>query len=394
MIVATLRASLDGTRRVAWPDMQISNRTRGCTTLLLMELTRGQAAGGTNPGGGTADSADVETSSREAGDTTGDRTGDTTDGSRLTSSGYPINWLRNAGIACVATSHYLLLDIDFWPSHELLPLLRRQLADQTWEERTALVVPNFQRTGHGCRTSDDASACRSAFESGAIRMPSTFSELDACLASHDCGVFDGEYNPAGQSSTDIQAWRQLLPGAVRRVPCIASQRYEPYVALRKAVGAPEFDERFQGYGKNKVQWLVHLRYSGYSFAVLGRGFLVHFPHPRSSAKFKWLHTSAHGRVDRLFTEFVHGLATRYKDVPPQTPLCSDARGRSRNATATGGHQGAESVAATWEGASITIPRRNEEAGEEEEQAEHHMGERRLSVAERRTAVSMLNVGAA
>ena len=36
---------------------------------------------------------------------------------------YPINWLRNQGIRCAGTSHYLMVDIDFWPSAELHGLL-------------------------------------------------------------------------------------------------------------------------------------------------------------------------------------------------------------------------------------------------------------------------------
>lgn len=47
--------------------------------------------------------------------------------------------------------------------------------------------------------------------------------------------------------------------------------------------------------------LVHLRHAGYAFDVLGRGFLVHFPHPRSAAKHHWLHSSAHGKVDQVST---------------------------------------------------------------------------------------------
>jgi len=245
-------------------------------------------------------------------------------------SGYPINWMRNVGIRCVATSHYFVVDVDFWPSVELLGALREQLhsraADEVPALATALVVPNFQRSGHGCRTAESASACREAFGRGEIEMPSSFAALRGCLDAGDCVVFDGEYNPQGQASTDVKAWLRLGAGATRRVPCITSERYEPFVALQRTEATPTFDERFSGYGKNKVQLVVHLRRAGYAFEVLGRGFVVHFPHKASASKHQWLHSAAHGRVDRLFVTFGREVQARYAGIAARTPLCSDSTG--------------------------------------------------------------------
>ena len=240
--------------------------------------------------------------------------------------GYPINRLRNAGIQCVVTSHYLVVDVDFWPSTDLLSLLRAQLAAWGAEARPlALVVPNFQRSGHGCRNDDDANACRAAFDRGHIQMPNDFAALRACLREKNCAVFDGEYNPQGQASTDVRAWQTMPLGSTRRIPCITSERYEPFVALRKSPKTPTFDERFTGYGKNKVQIIVHLRRAGFAFEVLSRGFVVHFPHQRSASKHHWLHSGAHGRVDRLFSSFGRELATLYAATIARTPLCKEAR---------------------------------------------------------------------
>lgn len=42
---------------------------------------------------------------------------------------------------------------------------------------------------------------------------------------------------------------------------------------------PRFDERFTNYAFNKVQWLEHLRYTGYVFWVVTDAFGFDIPHP-------------------------------------------------------------------------------------------------------------------
>lgn len=140
--------------------------------------------------------------------------------------GYPINRMRNAGISCVETSHYFVVDVDFWPSTELLGLMRGQLTGWTIDSPPrALVVPNFQRSGHGCRNAESTRACRDAYERGEISVPSGYEELRVCLKAKDCVVFDGEYNPHGQASTDIRRWLELPAGQTHAIPCISSERW-------------------------------------------------------------------------------------------------------------------------------------------------------------------------
>ena len=48
-------------------------------------------------------------------------------------------------------------------------------------------------------------------------------------------------NKIVQASTDVKAWRSQPAGATRRVPCITSERYEPYVVLQRDEATPLFD---------------------------------------------------------------------------------------------------------------------------------------------------------
>jgi len=82
---------------------------------------------------------------------------------------------------------------------------------------------------------------------------------------------------------------------------VIARRYEPYLVVAHGGLTPPYDERFTGYGKNKIQHVTHLRWAGWRFAVAPRGcFLTHFPHPISSAKKAWLaDRKLHSSVDQV-----------------------------------------------------------------------------------------------
>ena len=67
--------------------------------------------------------------------------------------------------------------------------------------------------------------------------------------------------------------------AVMRVRCFANRFQEPYVIVRYTPSTLLFDERFVNYGKNKVQWITHLRLLGYKFYVLSQSFAIDVQHP-------------------------------------------------------------------------------------------------------------------
>ncbi|KAJ8608717.1 hypothetical protein CTAYLR_009656 [Chrysophaeum taylorii] len=207
---------------------------------------------------------------------------------------YPVNRLRNLAISRVKTSHFLMSDVDLWPDVFLLRRLQALAEaepDVFRDPWRAIVVPAFARdVKTECSSSTAASDSQSTYRMAechreAEQMPSNFVELKDCIISKQCHIFD-RFNMDGHGTTDYRSWLRQENG-VRDIPCFLSNRYEPYVVLAHTPDRPKFEEQFTGYGKNKIQNLVHLRYVGWKFAVLARSFLTHFPHHKSAARIQW-----------------------------------------------------------------------------------------------------------
>ena len=238
---------------------------------------------------------------------------------------YPVNRLRNLGLRKVNTSHVLVSDADFLPSRGLRDAIR---AKARWlaNEKLALVIPAFQRKGGRCKTLE---SCRERLEPLAETVPGRFGQLARCLREKDCLVFQGDNSAQSHGTTDSSRW---LEGdeTVRPITCFRSNRYEPYVVVAMAQ-MPSYDERFAGYGKNKIQHVSHLRRMGHLFAVLPRHFLIHVPHPRSGSKQEWLNSyQTHSGVDALYSSFLKELDVKYK-AATRVHLCSHVDGDFRRA---------------------------------------------------------------
>ena len=109
---------------------------------------------------------------------------------------------------------------------------------------------------------------------------------------------------------------------------------EPYVVLPWCPSTksesprpltPYYDERFYGYGKNKIQHISHLRYRGLHFSVIPQSFAVHHPHPESNVKQVWNNrkeNALHGRMDKLYSKYIDELEDKYADdVEDIVPQC-------------------------------------------------------------------------
>lgn len=257
------------------------------------------------------------------------------------------------------------------------------------QHRTAVVVPAFERKAPGeCDDVNDRASCLSAFlRRDGNFLPKTFPDLRDCYrkGSRDCVVFQSKFNWEGHSSTRSEAWinehwydenqdgnendsnNKDNDRSFRSISCFDTPRYEPYVVLEwcppaAAVGnndddngddvgvdnvdnndgdnnnnynndynvpllpiAPYYDERFYGYGKNKIELVSHLRWSGYEFRVLPEGFIIHNPHPESKTKETWnkngkdkdkdgnnnSNNKLHSTMDALYKKFLRELEGMY-----------------------------------------------------------------------------------
>lgn len=206
---------------------------------------------------------------------------------------------RNLAIENVKTSHYLYLDIDFWPSTTLYEHVHSKdsLMTLSTNPKTALVVPAFSRLDHDCKIKGTRISSTPQIPSNAAQinkcieyykkdMPTDKKSLENFIREEKAHTFD-HWTVGAHGTTNANAWLKQRKGTLRDVKCIKATRYEPYLVLRRCSDLPPFQNTFTGYGKNKIQHILHLTRLGYKLSVLGGGFIIHFPHPASAAKVEW-----------------------------------------------------------------------------------------------------------
>ena len=258
---------------------------------------------------------------------------------------YPVNVLRNLAFSKVITTHLVYADIDFWPSSSLHSILNIQSVKERMasDPKLATVIPVFQMNRR-CRAFTDCRDMNIPF------MPKRKKGLISLMKKREASTFDPT-NEGGHGSTRYISWRDQEEGSFLDLPCIKSNRYEPYLVVRYCSELPPFQEGFTGYGKNKMTWAMQLRRSGYQFSQLGEAFLVHYPHLDSKSRMEWnkkppllqgvdsasagdvlgsektgevdILSFKRARVDALFLDFKDWMRDNVEDVA-RVPLCKDA----------------------------------------------------------------------
>ncbi|XP_064395181.1 xylosyl- and glucuronyltransferase LARGE2s-like [Halichondria panicea] len=169
---------------------------------------------------------------------------------------YPINYLRNVALSKVETSYVFLSDIDFIPMDGAYEYLLEAIKILEKPKRL-FVIP--------------------AFETHLYRFtyPTNKNEVLNLLQNGSVSTFRSHEWKRGHAPTNYKHWAKT--GTPYKIKWVDD--YEPYVVVQSNV--TKYDERFAGFGWNKVSHMMELNAQGYEFVVLPSVFMIHMPHSPS-----------------------------------------------------------------------------------------------------------------
>ncbi|XP_062973528.1 xylosyl- and glucuronyltransferase LARGE2 isoform X2 [Elgaria multicarinata webbii] len=202
---------------------------------------------------------------------------------------YPVNFLRNVALKNAQTTHVFLTDVDFLPMYGLYDYLRTAILQLELPERkAALVVPAFETLHYR------------------LTFPKSKAELLSMLDMGSLYTFRYHVWPQGHAPTDYAKWRTAtVPYQVEWQP-----HFEPYVVVKQ--DCPLYDQRFVGFGWNKVSHIMELDAQEYELLVLPNAFMIHMPHAPSFDISKFRRSSSYRDcLKTLREEFHQDLSRKY-----------------------------------------------------------------------------------
>ncbi|KAM6464431.1 xylosyl- and glucuronyltransferase LARGE2 isoform 2-T8 [Liasis olivaceus] len=202
---------------------------------------------------------------------------------------YPVNLLRNIALKNAQTSHVFLMDIDFLPMYGLYDYLRSSIMQlELSPKKVALIVPAFETLHYR------------------LNFPKSKAELLTMLDMGSLYTFRYHVWPQGHAPTDYAKWRTAtVPYQVEWQP-----QFEPYVVVRR--DCPLYDQRFVGFGWNKVSHIMELDAQEYELLVLPNAFMIHMPHAPSFDISKFRQSAGYRNcLQTLREEFHQDLSRKY-----------------------------------------------------------------------------------
>jgi len=173
----------------------------------------------------------------------------------------------------LAKSAVLLVDVDFRPSCTLHKAVHSQrAAESILKHKSMIVCPAFECIGDN--------------------YPQSITSLKILIEKGQAEGFHLSHFPQGHRPTNFNMfWKKSLQcidgntdGFWDEIYCIKYEElFEPYIVMASS-DVPLYDERFQGYGLNKVSHLASVAsQKSDGFAVLPGVFLVAPAHERSES---------------------------------------------------------------------------------------------------------------
>ena len=208
---------------------------------------------------------------------------------------YPVNALRNVALEAAKTDLVFLSDVDFVPSPKLA-ILNGGLAFDTFFSvckcGAVLVVPAFEAVG----SQKD--------------LPKTQAEL--ARQWHDKRVRGFQVIPGRMTSSEGHSPTNFTRWFTSDTPYLIKYkwRFEPYIiALKQTL--PSYDERFKGYGGNKISHLYEVAHRGAHFIVLPDVFIIARQHSDSTSKKAWKETNGVQERKLMLSKFKDDVHKRW-----------------------------------------------------------------------------------
>ncbi len=193
---------------------------------------------------------------------------------------YPVNHLRNVALRNVNTPYVFLSDIDFLPMDGAYEYLLEAIK-VVGKPKRLLVVPAFESQQYK------------------VTFPRDKDELLRMLENKTLATFRSNEWTRGHAPTNYKHWKQT--SKPYKIKWAAD--FEPYIVSQSNVSA--YDERFSGFGWNKVSHIMKLNALGYEFIVLPAIFVIHIPHSPSL-------DVEHFRKNAVYRDCVQLIKTEYK----------------------------------------------------------------------------------
>ncbi|KAK1161775.1 LARGE xylosyl- and glucuronyltransferase 2 isoform X2 [Acipenser oxyrinchus oxyrinchus] len=202
---------------------------------------------------------------------------------------YPVNLLRNIALRNANSPYVFLADVDFLPMYDLYDYLRKSIIQLDMAHtKKALIVPAFETLRYR------------------LSFPKSKAELLSMLDMGTLYTFRYHVWTKGHAPTDYAKWRT----ATTPYKVEWESDFEPYVVVRR--DCPEYDQRFVGFGWNKVSHIMELDAQEYDLVVLPNAFVIHMPHAPSFDISKFRSSSGYRNcLQTLKDEFHQDLSRKY-----------------------------------------------------------------------------------